>query len=210
MVYVLDTAFGPHLMDDMLRREKAGEIVILQVYEGIIFYNRYMGAVDAADQMRTGYYSVEMRSKSKKWTNRFVDAMFNFQLTQSWAAYRFHNPCETKKGRHKFNRSICEAFLDNTFDDRTCQVTRSMEEAQREDLRNNTWGHHHHNVKMNRIDEWDRGDGFARIKPVKCVHCIEQKHTNDKRSTDCCLECKIPLHKECHADYHNLHHSNDV
>jgi len=70
--------------------------------------------------------------------------------------------------------------------------------------------HHHHNVKMNRINECDRGDGFARIKPVKCFHCIKQKHTNDKRSTDCCLECKIPLHKECHADYHNFHHSNDV
>ena len=72
MLVCFDTRFGPVSMGDMLRRQRAGDIVILLVYEGIVMFNRKMGGVDAVDQMRTGYYSVEMASKSKKWTTRFA------------------------------------------------------------------------------------------------------------------------------------------
>ena len=203
MVYILDTKYGPVKMSDMLRRQKAGEIVILSVYEGIVMYNKKMGAVDTVDQMRTGYYSVEMHSKSKKWTNRFVDSMFNFQLTQAWVAYRYLNPSVAKYGRQEFNESICGALLDNKFDDKRCYATRAKEEKESEDLRKRSWGYHHSNAKMDVQSGCDRGDGSARIDPKPCVHCINMKTKGDKRTTDCCKECDVPLHQRCHADYHN-------
>jgi hypothetical protein len=148
MVYIIDTRDGPVKMADMLRRQKAGDVVILLVYEGIVMYNKKMGGVDAVDQMRTGYYSVEMTSKSKKWTVCFVEAIFNFMLTQAWVAFRFLNPTVAKEGRNAFMQEICANFLDNDFDDKRCNVTRAAVAEQQTTKQNMEWGYHHANVRM--------------------------------------------------------------
>ena len=50
LVYVVDTKYGPGMMDEMKRRAKFGnEVLILVVYQGIVIYNGKMGGVDAWD-----------------------------------------------------------------------------------------------------------------------------------------------------------------
>ena len=87
-----------------------------------------MGGVEAVDQMWTGYYSVEMASKSKKLTARFVEAMFIFLLTEAWVACHMLDPALAKEVRNAFIQYMCNAFNDNNLDDFKCHVIEVMEQ----------------------------------------------------------------------------------
>lgn len=203
MVYILDTAIGPQTLTDMVRKQKSGEKVSLQVYDAIVKYNQYMGGVDAMDQMRVGYYGVDMGTSNIKWTTRFIDAMFNFSATQAWVAYR-HNNANCKNGRFQFTLEFCQALLDNTEDDETPPLTRNMVNKSLAQLESGVFGIHHHCIPMEKDTNPTKNDGFNRYEKKRCRYCVEQKTTGDKRTTTCCLECNmIPLHQKCMADFHN-------
>jgi hypothetical protein len=205
MVYILDTVIGPQTLTDMVRRQKNGEKVSLQVYDAIVKYNQYMGGVDAMDQMRVGFYGVDMGTRNQKWTMRFIDGMFNFSVTQAWVAYRHNNPRSKKNGRFKFTLELCQALLDNTDDKVIPRKTRAKAKIEAASISETAivFGVHHHCVNMNK-DTNKRTDGFARFNKKKCYYCLTQKTKGDKRATTCCLECNmLPLHQKCMADYHN-------
>ena len=71
---------------------------------------------------------MEMASKSKKWTARFVEAMFIFLLTEAWVACHMLDPALVKEVRNAFIQYVCSAFNDNNLDDFKCHVIEVMEQ----------------------------------------------------------------------------------
>ena len=210
LVYILDTAYGPDLFANMSRRDqRGGQDVVLLVYKGIVIYNGKMGGVDAWDAIRTGYFAVEMMGRSAKWTCRFVDSLFNIQLTQGWIVYRHihditHN--EYKNDRALFQALICQAFLDNTEDDKRRVSTRL---AEVDDARMK-FGKHHHQVNSSVMENKSRADGKSRLMASACAYCSTLKPADrliknkyNILTTYSCQECSVPLHVDCFAEYHN-------
>jgi hypothetical protein len=211
MVYILDSAIGPQTLTDMVRKQKSGEKVSLQVYDAIVKYNQYMGGVDAMDQMRVGYYGVDMGTRNMKWTTRFLDAMFNFSATQAWVAYRYNN-AKCKNSRFRFTVDFCHALLDNTDDQVVPRITRRMtKQAEASEIIPGAFGVHHHNIALPPDHNSSKTDGYNRTTLKKCVLCDSRKSfKGDKRTTTCCFECNmLPLHSKCMADYHNQFFDED-
>lgn len=198
MCYFLETAYGPFLKDNMIRKEGKRDVT-LQVYKAIVVYNDYMGGVDAADALRTGYYCIESQGRTSKWTVRFVEAMFNFMLAQSWVAYRFHNSDEEKYGRLDFMTAICASFLDNDDDNRVpLQTRKAVEEKEAV-----AFGKHH-----NMVDTTDLASPNSnRLLKAMCVHCKSLRPTErvykDPRTVNMCKECEVFVHPQCMGAYHN-------
>ena len=208
LVYILDTAFGPHMLDQLKRRID-GKVTVLMVYKGIVIYNGKMGGVDAWDAIRTGYFAVEMTGRTAKWTVRFGDSMFNLQLTQAWIAHRHVQKLQSHTwhdNRLRFEAEICEEFLDNTEDDQRCYETRQADEHKQL----HEFGRHHDLVTTT-AKECTKQDGIERLKRGSCAYCAKVLPENRllekfKKHTDTsimCRQCNVYLHMECMASYHN-------
>ena len=207
MVYFLDSAYGPNILDTMQRRI-GGDVQDLHVYKGIVQYNKYMGGVDAADAIRTGYYSIEDVQRDSRWTVRFVDAMFNFTLSQAWIAYRFHHEDSGKYNRLNFMKSICSSFLDNDEDEINQVLTRQR--ASRNFI--TEFGIHHRVINLPKEDIQSRdNDNSFRMTRLNCIYCtgkkpskrLRQSYRSSMKTTTMCMECGVPLHMDCHSQYHN-------
>lgn len=207
VVYILDSAYGPRQKTEMVRRI-GNTTTTFDVYKGISWYNKYMGGVDAADALRTGYYAVDGQGRAAKWTVRFVDAMFNFQLSQAWVTYRHHHGDSVGKyGRLQFYLEICGAFLDNDEGTNDPAMTRQASEKNITD----EFGKHHNMTKTKEISSKVRVDKKARLHSDTCCYCdLIKKRNNpyvsantDPRTTYTCLECNKYVHPECFGAYHN-------
>ena len=62
LVYVMSTNSSPSASTTVKRRAKDGSVADISCPENINLYNRFMGGVDMADQLR-GYYHVRMKCR---------------------------------------------------------------------------------------------------------------------------------------------------
>ena len=62
LAYVLSTQSNPHSIVFCQRKQKDGTNITVPIPKSISMYNKYMGGVDHADQLRS-YYMWNMKSR---------------------------------------------------------------------------------------------------------------------------------------------------
>src|SRR5690606_22792126 len=85
-VYLLDSVIGA--ADSEIERQVGARRETYNVPEAYSVYNANMGGVDRFDQVRTGYFGIDMQGRTCKWTIRAYEALVNMCVTNAYAAWR--------------------------------------------------------------------------------------------------------------------------
>ncbi len=178
-VILLSNCHGPDV-GNIKRTMKDGTKKTISCPEAIVFYNKYMGGVDHADQMITLY---DLDRKSTKWWRK---VFIRLMLTAVFNSYVIH--CETN---HKKT-----PYIDFLVDLAEGMIDRGRATLKRK--RSRSYGRPSAaSKKMEYV-----GDHL----PVKdkcrrrCVRCTSRKR--EKRTQYLCIKCNLPLCMDCFTPYH--------
>lgn len=190
-VYLLDTVYGN--TPAVLSRRDGRNVREFEVPKGFESYNMHMGGVDRYDQIRTGFYGVEMHGRCAKWTLRAYESLFNMALANAFAVFRyFAGEVGNFANHHQFMLDVANRLLHNVY----VQAPRTRLQAAEQPPRNR------HTLKRRESGtDVSRGAG-GRRKRSCCVNC---RHipTDRRRTSYFCVECKVALHPACDAEYHS-------
>lgn len=190
-VYLLDTVYGAERAVVTRRdgRERRG----YEVPKAFGAYNTHMGGVDRFDQIRTGFYGLEMHHRCTKWTVRAYESMFNMALANAFAVFRhFAGETGATASHHDFLLEVASKFLRNVYVEgpRTRGLATPRPIANRHTLKRHPPG-----------SDSARRAGNRRKRRC-CVHC-RHAPANQRRTSFFCVECGVSLHPQCDAEYHS-------
>lgn len=193
--YFVDTVFGPE--EEIVRRKVNGRATPFRVPKACSAYNKFMGGVDKFDQLRTGFYGMDMDGKATKWTIRAYEALFNFALANAYAVHRHMAQEADRESTHwdfmvsTANHLLCNVYLRAERIGRNAQPIIIPERA-------------HTLVRRNPGTDTTQNAGNRR-KRMNCKNCPNTKdgaRNNGRRTDYYCTVCNVPLHPECEAEYH--------
>ena len=192
--FLLDPIYGNsgNGRGNIHRRNKTGAKDVIPGPEALNLYNRYMGGVDTWDQLRTGgHYCMESVGRNNKWTVTLFLGLFSMVVCNSYLIHRTLNPegCDTHLSHTQFHAALHKALFHNTFG------------GGRPKTRHPTPGEGtpkcfvHHEIGL--AKPGSRCDGSNRAKTGICHGC-----KGNSKTSYACKTCLIPLHPECHVQYH--------
>lgn len=157
-------------------------------------YNKHMGGVDLADQLRS-YYSVAR--SSKKWYRYIFWYLIDISVCNAFILFNYHQQ-ERGKGKVKqidFRTSLAKQLLGGF----SCSVSKAQPSKRRK-------------IDNFYLDEGNAGKHFIdKIKGRKrqCVYCKKVgKKTpkgNPVESSFECVQCSIALCRTCFYDFHGYY-----
>ncbi len=74
-----------HVIETADRKQKDGTIKTFDCPQAIVFYNKFMGGVDKADQYSTTY---EVDRKSNKWWKRVFHRLLMIAVSNAWIVFK--------------------------------------------------------------------------------------------------------------------------
>jgi hypothetical protein len=192
-VYLLDTVHGP-ARTAVERREGAGRRQF-QVPKAFDTYNKYMNGVDRFDQIRTGFYGIEMYGRCAKWTVRAYESLFNMAVSNAFAIFRHFAGIEgTPASHYDFMFEVAGQFLKNAYVDAARARTTRLQQAAVQPSSS------HHIERHAPGTETGENAGNRRLRRC-CVHCTHIPDSR-RRTSYYCVECNVSLHPTCDAEYH--------
>lgn len=193
--YLLDAAFGPQ-QQQLTRREGARRVQYM-LPKACSAYNAFMGGVDKYDQIRTGYYGIEMHGRTSKWTVRAYEALFNMGLANAFAAFRYLNKGLPSATDHaNFLLRVAEELLNNIYVQEQRNLRRVPLRIADDEL-----------IATHALQRYEVGTGGApnKRKRMCCVECpnkVDGRRDYSRRTTFFCVSCNVALHPECADAYH--------
>lgn len=201
-VYLLDTIHGPVL--EPIRRRVGATIQEFEVPVAYSRYNLNMTGVDRFDQIRTGYYGIEMSGRTAKWTIRAYEALFNMAVANSYALHKhLHGGLPSAEDHGSFMLLVAEEFLENVYDDpvqpRGAQRGRDPQNGQQQA------GGNLDTIRHNLL-QYPKGSRDAnRRRRRECAACPNRENGRrvySRRTSYYCSVCEVALHPECFDRYH--------
>ncbi len=161
------------------RTQKDGSKKTFNCPEAIVFYNKFMGGVDKADQYST-YYQVDR--KSRKWWKRMFNRLLLITVSNCWILH--------KKFKEK-EMSLIDFLMPLSED--LIEIGKMGTNYQRK-------------LGAGRPSKRQKLMGNVGHQPIRggtkrrCAYCAETK--KQSRSFYTCSTCEIPLCVDCFASYH--------
>jgi hypothetical protein len=192
--YFIDTAYGG-LAPDVMDRQVGKDKVRFQVPKAIADYNRFMGGVDASDQIRNGIFGLEMKGRTSKWTVRFFEVLLSFALGNGYAIHRATS--KNSLSHTDFSISVFEDLFNNTEDDIWLPHPLRLRQGGAEKI-----------IVQHFIKSFQRGSRSINIanraKVISCVYCPNKCNGKklERRTKEYCSACLVPLHVKCFVSYH--------
>lgn len=189
-VLFLDTIYGPSNTATIERKLKGGEIISMNVPKAIAEYNKYKGAVDVFDQMRTGQYGYEMNGRTLKWTIRFYDCLFGMALTNAYNIHRYLHPGEMT--REEFHFSVIKTWFNNGCLFQSAGM-RSLFGIS---------SHRQHTIAQHSPGSKNGRDRRRQRGKCRCCSTSVTRKSKSNMTTYYCTECNRFMHPQCFIDYH--------
>lgn len=201
-VYLLDTFHGPQV--ERLTRRVGAAIQEFELPVACNRYNQNMNGVDRYDQIRTGYYGIEMSGRTAKWTVRAYEALFNMAIANAYALHKhLHGGLESEEDHCNFMLQVAREFLDNKYDEPV--QPRGVRRA-------HTAGNIPHqgdgdlDTVRHSLAQFPTGTrGPTRRRRLDCAACprrVNGMRDYTRRTSYYCNSCGVGLHPECFEQYH--------
>lgn len=166
------------------RKLKTGEKCTFDCPEAVIFYNKYMGGVDLADQKVSTY---DLDRKSTKWWRKVFYKLLMAAVTNSWILYSQLQSTRKKTPLLTYLVPLAEQLI---------SLGRSKAKLKRK-ISGHVGRHSKKPKTMMNV-----GDHLPTQGPTKrrCYSCSKKK---ESRTKTLCLGCNLPLCKKCFLPFHS-------
>ena len=163
-----------------------------QVPSMIAEYNKFMGGVDAFDQIRKGF-GVDTLHATKKWTLRMLEKLFFMIMSQAYNVHRYVNRARKTRLRSptEFKIDVIKGLLNHL-------VVRGQDPVPVQA------GQHH----MRQFPEGSRANPGTSRRQGDCRQCVnsydlgEMRERKPRRTSYYCNICKVCFHPECFTTWH--------
>ena len=203
LVYVMSTNSDPTTPTSVQRKEKDGTRNMITCPTNVVAYNKYMGGVDHADQLRNYYH---VRSKSRKFYKYLFWFVFDCAVVNAYILWKHYKPLTEVSVRQQslkhFRLLLAHGLIGSYNSRQRYTIPTPIKEAsliscparKRARLRTTASTEPHFPIKGNR---------------GKCFYCWNirgERHETNVRCRQCgkalCVESRDPPGPSCFERYH--------
>lgn len=205
LVYVMSTNSDPTTLGSVQRKERDGTRSSISCPSNVVAYNKYMGGVDHADQLRSYHH---VRCKSRKFYKYLFWFAFDCAVVNSFILWKNYRPMTEVSARQQslkqFRLELANGLIGSYNSRQRYTVPTPIKEAsscparKRARLSTESATEPHYPIKGNR---------------GKCVFCWNfrgERHETNVRCRQCgkalCLESRDPPGPSCFEQYHVQSH----
>ena len=188
-VYFIDTAYGCTNECDITRHDADYNNITFKVPYAITKYNQNMGGVDIYDQIRSKIH-VDQAFRATKWTERLIEILFSFCLTNGYNIYR--NLYPNRLDRTDFLTEVMYYFLNHPLTKTQVNLRCRGESSALDD---------HDPIQFEHGTEGGATGGNRRLRLI-CIYA-NCPFVPRKRTSYYCNICEVPLHPYCSKHFHD-------